>query len=206
MGIKLTGADLPGLKQKVDMLGPKRFAARVAPLCVRIWRDHLQRLPNNKQGWKSTKFWEKAGRSIKYEPNADGFTLVADKIGLRQRLYGGVISAKKKKYLTIPAIEEAYGKTAREFHDLKFSITPRGPALVRREQTRIDWKEYKREKKRFAKKGGVLQMNLFAKTSAGDVVYWLRKRVTQKGNPNVLPQRQEIVDAIRKTVSKIVTT
>ena len=105
----ITDNATPALKAKLDKADPHRVATRIAVPLARHWRDHLKKLPRNKHGYPSTGFWEDAARRV--TGLADGTTvrLWSDKIGLRQRYYGGVITAKNVQNLTIPICAEAYG-------------------------------------------------------------------------------------------------
>lgn len=106
----------PALRDKLAMCEPHRVATRIAPVLARHWRDSLAALPRNRQGYPSTGFWEDAARSVTGVAIEGSVLLSADKLGLRQRLYGGAIK-KKSKMLTIPITAEAYGTTSKDWGD-----------------------------------------------------------------------------------------
>lgn len=160
-------------KRLIAQLSPERVARRIAPVCKQVWVDHLAEKPQNKMGWKTTKFWERAARSIKYKVEPDGFLLSAHHLGMRQRYYGGEIKPVKKKWLTIPARSEAYGKTAGQFKGkLQFRMKKGAASAVLTD-----------------KKGGVF--------------FWLVKRVNQSADPTVLPPQSRFLEAIKKSIASI---
>lgn len=105
-----------------------------------------------------------------------------------QRYFGGTITPQGgKTYLTIPARSEAYGKSARQFNDLRFVPFRSGAAaLVQRDQTELTF--FKSGKR----KGQIKD----AKETGGAVFFWLVKSVTQRGNSEVLPDDETFAGAI----------
>ena len=73
----------------------------------------------NPLGGTRSHFYRHAAEGITEELHEDSADVVINQTGFRQRLLGGEIHAKNSKYLTIPAIAEAYGHHAPEF-DLVF--------------------------------------------------------------------------------------
>lgn len=74
----------------------------------------------NRLGGARTHFWRQAGDSVGYDLHPDGAVAFATKLGIMQRLHGGVITPKNTDWLTIPIEPEAHGKRARELNlDLK---------------------------------------------------------------------------------------
>lgn len=76
--------------------------------------------PNRLNG-KRTHFWRQAGDATGYDLHPEGATVFTTKLGVRQRLEGGVITPKNAKWLTVPLTAEAHGVRAREFPDLDFA-------------------------------------------------------------------------------------
>jgi hypothetical protein len=109
----------PALKRKMAGLQPHVMATRVAVAAARVWRDHLAALPKNKHGYPSTGFWEDAARRVRGIADGGNVVLSSDKIGLRQRYFGGQIpkGGKGPKMLTIPICAEAYGTSASDWGD-----------------------------------------------------------------------------------------
>jgi hypothetical protein len=105
----------PLLKKQLAALDPHKVASRIAPPLAQYWRDHLASLPKNKNGYPSTGFWEDAARRIVGIAMEFGAVLSCNKLGIRQRLYGGTIHAVKNKFLSIPICSEAYGTTPKDW-------------------------------------------------------------------------------------------
>lgn len=107
----------PAVQRKLAAIAPHALATKIAPPLARYWRDHLAQLPKNKHGYPSTGFWEDAARRVVGIATDNGALLSCDKLGLRQRLYGGPISAVHGKNLSIPICAEAYGTTPKDWGD-----------------------------------------------------------------------------------------
>jgi hypothetical protein len=107
----------PALQAKMAALKPHTLATKIAPPLAQHWRDHLAALPRNKHGYPSTGFWEDAARRVQGIATDDGAILSCDKLGIRQRLYGGPISAVHGKNVSIPLCEEAYGTSPKDWGD-----------------------------------------------------------------------------------------
>lgn len=99
------------------------------------------------------------------------------------RFHGGTVRPKTTKFLAIPARKEAYGKSPRDFNDLRFAVLPvGGPVLIQAAQTQITFNKARR-----VRRGG--------KEIGGGVFFWLRRSVTVRGDAGVLPTKQELLDA-----------
>ncbi len=107
----------PALLAKLKACDPHVLATRLAVPLARHWRDHLKALPQNKKGYPSSGFWEDAARRVVGIAQEGNVLLYSDKLGLRQRLYGGTIAAVNVKNLTIPICAEAYGTKAADWGD-----------------------------------------------------------------------------------------
>ncbi len=171
---------------KIAQCNPHRVAIRVAVPLAKHWRNHLARLPKNKMGWPSTGFWEDAARRVKGTPLQNAVMLSSDKLGLRQRLYGGTITARNSKNLTIPICAEAYGKMASEFGDTLVLVVLG------------DGRKFLAQWLGDGKKPHIIVMRGKASGKAGATaraakhlnlkfLYVLKESVYQPGNPNVIP-------------------
>jgi hypothetical protein len=110
------------------------------------------------------------------------------------RFYGGTVTPKKAKMLAIPADAEAYGKSPRDFSDLRFEILGRGgPALVRNASVKISFRTSKKTGKKTLIKGKDRQ--------GGTVMFWLRKKVVQRGDKGVLPTDTEILEGAAQGIT-----
>jgi hypothetical protein len=189
----------PELLQKMDALSAKEMGHATGQFLAEVWRDWLADLPDNKMGWPSTGFWEKAARSVVWEVSHDGVLLSGDQQGLAQRYYGGDIEPLNEGgKLTIPAREEAYGKTASSFNNLKAVYRwvnghPEAFALVEADATQI---HYGRKLK-----GG--QRDFSTQISGGLVMFWLVRSVHQEGNPNVVPPLDLFMEVIEKRIAEV---
>lgn len=105
----------PALRRLAKQLDPHYLGTRIAPPLARHWRNHLAGLPKNKQGYPSTGFWEDAARRVQGIATREGALLSCDKLGVRQRYYGGSIEAINHNNLTIPICAEAYGTTVADW-------------------------------------------------------------------------------------------
>lgn len=105
----------PALKEQLAKCDPHVVATKVAVAVSAHWKRHLAAMPHNRQNFPSTGFYEAAARSVVGVAIGGNAIITADKLGLRQRLYGGQISARNAKYLTIPICAQAYGTTAKDW-------------------------------------------------------------------------------------------
>jgi hypothetical protein len=126
-------------------------------------------------------------------------------VAILQKVYGGVIKPRQKKYLTLPAIAEAYGKPARDFpaagglkvatvdlSEADYDYIPEswrgretGKALVENDVTVLS-KDF------FKKSGQKKQIWEKAERRGGKVIYWLLRSVNQKPTEGVVPTRDQI--------------
>ena len=108
-------AATPAIMEKVKACDPHRLATRMAVPLAKHWRNHLAKKPQNRNGYPSTGFWEDAARRVVGLAEGPAVRLYSDKLGLRQRYYGGPIDARRSANLTIPICAEAYGTTAKDW-------------------------------------------------------------------------------------------
>lgn len=169
-------------------LSPAKLQATYGPRCRELTRDHLSALPDNKHGWPSTGFWEAAARATRFETHGSFIKIVVDKIGVRQRYYGGRIAPVNAKALAIPISPVSYGKTPADFPGLILISTKKGGYLVQR-----DADAGGREKKtRFAKRAAWMGGNTGERLRASlNFLFKLSGGVNQAPNPNVLPTQAE---------------
>ncbi len=113
--IQVTDSATPAIQEQIRKCDPHVVATRVAVPLSQYWRDHLKMLPRNKHGYPSTGFWEQAARSVIGLAVGGSVLLSCDKLGVRQRYYGGPIAAVHHANLTIPITAEAYGTTVADW-------------------------------------------------------------------------------------------
>jgi hypothetical protein len=156
---------------------------RAAATVIRAHFTRLQSERPNKQGFSRQNFWQKCNQSTSQESQPGVSVITIAKIGFQQRLKGGpIVPGNGKKYLTIPATSEAYGKRAGQFSNLRFGFAENKygnlmPALLKAAATR-------------SPKGRLTGRD--AKKNIGNVMYWLTPRVFQRADPSVLPQEDVI--------------
>lgn len=122
----------PMMARLIESLSVERLNGVVGPACARLTQLHLARLPKNKQGYPSTRFYEQASDSVRWEATPEGPIVRAHKQGLRQRWKGGAIEPVRARALTIPISEESYGRTASEFPGAFVLRTKAGAFLVQK--------------------------------------------------------------------------
>ena len=174
------GAEIPGRVRAA--LAPGRLNPVIGRAAVNTTTAHLRRLNRerpNALGGKRTNYYATAARGTSFAIVGDNEVVVSiAQRGIRQRVFGGTLRPRAAKFLTIPAIPEAYGKRAREIPGLTFAVLKGGPALFRVVNNEIE------------------------------VVFWLRRSVTQRPDPTVLPEaatlRADIVRAVESTVARAV--
>lgn len=174
---------------------------------ARLIRNHLAELDRdrpNALGGKRTNFYGAAADATTSQlEGSGGFTVSISRIGIRQRLLGGKIESPAGKLLTIPARAEAHGKRAADFPNLKVLWGKAGPiALVVSEAvikaTGRKLKDGTRSHLKVDEKYG----------RRGEVMFWLRRSVTQQPDPTVLPKTEAmdavVLDAARAHVAGII--
>ncbi len=184
---------------------PHRMAAEIGPRFTRlVQRNFLKKeRQGNKNDWPSTHFYARAAESTNWQEGF-GFVMISvNQIGVRQRLEGGEIKPTgDKKYLTIPAVAEAYGKRAGEFNNLKFAfvLDPQNPgtvrpALVERQATNIKIGKIK--------KSGSRSITPTSSSTGQIAIFWLLASVNQKPDPTVLPSDDEFNEALDQSMDAL---
>lgn len=133
----------------------------------------------NQMGGARTNFYEHAAKSTQFLATVDEIRVSVNQVGVRQRLEGGLIRPVKGKYLTIPAVSEAYGKRAREFPNLRLAFG-RGHKVIGLEEAPATI--VGRGKKGYRAAG----------SQGGRIIFWLVKSALQKADPSVVPSDGEL--------------
>lgn len=170
-------AEIATLSSRIQR--PRALAAVLGREANNRLRVHFRRKQNaepNKLGGKRTNFWRAVANSVQSPIiAADGLTI---RVGINhpaiaQKYYGGVITAKRAKALTIPVSQEAYGRTAETLEaekNIKLFVMPR---------------EF----------GSGLLVAAMADKSI-KVHYVLRRSVRQQKDPDALPTKKVMLDAL----------
>ena len=136
----------------------------------------------NKLSARRQHFWLQVSRSVN-NPEQTGFNTVSVRVSdprIAQKVFGGRITAKRAKALTIPVAEKAYGRTASTFE----------------RETGLKLFLLKDE-------DGTTEGKLVAKIGETiEVEYVLRKSVKQEKDPTALPPRGELEKAILARAQK----
>lgn len=188
----LLAAPMEVQKRALALQGQK-LNTQIARGVQQVFMAHffeLDRTRANDLGGKRTHFYGDAAKATSSQGTETEAIVTVAQQGIRQRLEGGTIRAKPGGWLTIPARAEAYGRRAREFHDLHFIKLKNGNAmLVAGELTGATG--------RMDKKGN---LQTRAGSEEGVVMYWLVPEVYQAPDASVLPKAIDIEAVVVKTV------
>lgn len=196
--LKISGDAMPRLQLIAKNIGAKAtlaVAGRAGANCLRAHFRELNATKPNKLGGRRQNFWSAIGRSVFVQPASD--TSVAVSIGhdaIGQKVNGGEIRAKRTKYLTIPLIREAYGKTAQTYEVA--AITKQVKSKKASVNARGQWNA--QLLKSTGRAGHLFPVRLksgklvLAEQAADGIrpVFLLVKRVNQAADPNALPSEQ----------------
>ena len=150
--------------------------------------------PNKLMG-KRTNYWAGIARSISI-PQQDGnsaYIAIQDPT-FWQKLKGGTITPKTKKWLTIPANSLSYGKPAASF-PLQFIPLGGGLAML---VLSLGMKKAKKWKSQRSDVGRVTTVEASAEFGKGQVMYWLKKSVTQGPTQGALPPMETLKQAAQE--------
>jgi hypothetical protein len=175
----------------MDTIGALRVAGRAVRNQSVAWFQAKNAAEPNKLGGKRTNFWTNVGRSVT-QPIADGSNKIhidVTHIAFAQKYFGGEITPKKKKWLTIPATALAYGKPAISFK-LAFILLRPDLAMLVRTDAMSKTRTFKSQRRTAG--GGVETFTQKIKLPQGAVMYWLVKRVMQRATPGCFPPQTEM--------------
>lgn len=187
----------PELKAALTRYTPERIAVQVRDPVVSLMKRNYERQPQNKMGGATTNFWPRASKSTHGDLVQDGVVITTDLIGVRQRLYGGVIKPVNAKLLAIPANVETYGKLPAEFPNLVYirfgrgQDAPQGLFATRAVSTNIEPKPRGKGFKATSQELGRVAM------------FWLKAEVTQSANPDVIPSTEEFRATIEEALKEL---
>lgn len=148
----------------------------------------------NKKGWPKQDFWNRIRKATALSSvDESGATLTISDPAIAQKVHGGDIVPKEGKYLTIPAIAAAAGRSARTFQNLEPLIrwingSRRAIALVERRASNITYGKERKDGSRSV---------THVSSSIGGVIFWLVEKVHQNRDPRALPSRDKMETALR---------
>lgn len=196
MNVIITDNVSPYLERLRALVDRGGLETTIGTAAMNTIKDHLKGLAGSRHRGGKGNFYADAFRSTTMEAQPGSVTITIAKLGMAQRFYGGDIRPVAGKYLTIPARDEAYGKRAREFGNLEVLYGRNGPFALAAKEGGATVKIHRR------KAAGETEKAI--KKTAGMILFWLVKHVSQKADPTVLPEPDEIVmAAIRAAEQRI---
>lgn len=134
----------------------------------------------NKRGFPSLGFWNRIRKATALTAfDSVGATISISDPAILQKIHGGDITPKEGRYLTLPAIAAAYGRSPRTFSNLEpmfrwINGERKIVALVERAASDLKTQA----------------------TYGGEVFYWLVEKVKQRKDPRALPPRDQFERAL----------
>jgi len=168
--VSLSDSATPELRRIIGQIQPGgglgQVLGRALANTLKAHFRERNRTPN-RLGGKRTNFWSRVGQGVQNPVvGTREVTVTVSHPAIRQKLYGGKITAKPGKSLAIPVHPAAYGNSPRVFSDLTLMIL------------------------------GVKRTAVLAKKEPGGgftTFYLLKKFVTQEKDPATLPPESRIV-------------
>lgn len=148
----------------------------------------------NKKGWPKQDFWNRIRKSTALSAvDESGATITISDPAIAQKIHGGDIVPKEGKYLTLPAIAAAVGRSARTFQNLEPLIRwingkRRAIALIERRASNISYGKERKDGSRSV---------THTSSSIGGVIFWLVEKVHQNKDLRALPARDKMETALR---------
>jgi hypothetical protein len=173
---------------------------RAAAEATRQHYIELNRDRPNALGGARTNYYLGAARGTSFTVYDDGVIISIRQIGIALRYYGGTVTAgkgvsaltgKPTRFLTIPVNPRAHGHRASEF-DLEVVYNHNGVpvALATKSTLGVALKQ--------SKGGKVLKRAIGRR---GEIMFLLKRSVTQQADPSVLPQPDRIYGAVISSVN-----
>lgn len=181
----------PGLQHMMEQLGGRKVFDTISAPLVRLFQRHLRALPHNIHGWPPVNFYPDAARATSAQFEVDGTVISIAQQGIRQRYFGGTISAVNKRALTIPISPDSYGKKASDFEGEGMFLmqTPKGAYLVRYNDSGL-------------RKTGQSKAASVRSKSTFNFLFKLVPSVNQAANPDIIPSDDEIYNTIAEELKK----
>lgn len=184
--------------ERVQSAAAQRGLALVGGRAVAtLVRTHLVNLNASRHKF-GRNYYAQAARSTHVRAVVGGAAVSITQVGFRQRLLGGPIRpGAGKKFITIPAIPEAYGTRAGEWTGLKVA------KAYDPKRGYLRWALVRVTAAATVTVGltGKIRKKDFKKVTIGEPVFWLVRSVTQQADPSVLPYAEQMnaraTDAMR---------
>jgi hypothetical protein len=199
------------IRDRVERLFPEAWPEmyeEVGRAAANFTRDYLYALDpqrENKLGGPRTHFYAQAADATTFTSDADGAVVIVAKLGMRLRYYGGTITAgagtalsgpnagQPAQALAIPVSPLSYGKRPGDFDGLKLvgwlgaggahgmGLFLPAPGLAQHFKTHRGAKNFHQPADAH---------------NAGELLFVLKKSVTQAADQTVLPPMDELADFI----------
>jgi len=112
--IDIRDAVTPQLRRLGAALASPAFRRAIGAAARNTIIAHLSNLQStrpNQHGWPRQGYWASAARSVTQPiDNGNAIVIGIQQVGIALHYYGGTVTTKQSKYLTLPAVPEAYGK------------------------------------------------------------------------------------------------
>lgn len=170
-----TGDLLADIKDMRRRLAPERVAGIAGRAVADLIRKHILeygRTHPNKLGGVSTGYYQRAAKTTSYTVKGNVANVSVTHTGIMLRIYGGVVQAKRRKYLTIPVHALAHGKTAADM--------PLEPVIRHI--------------------GGKARMIGLADPDSKKMMFVMKERVRQIGDRRVVPSQAEMEAAAQAAI------
>lgn len=157
----------------------------------RTLRDYFGRRESqpNKTGWPKQHFWDQIRSATALSKvDQEGATITINDSRLAQKVYGGtIVPGAGKKYLALPAIAEAYGRSPRSLTNLHPVIR-----FINGERRAVALAENKASEFKYGRlrKDGTRRTIQTASVTGTGIWYWLVKSVTQSKDEQALPDEE----------------
>lgn len=205
--VKISDAASPAINGLLADLGGVELHKEIGEAGVVMTARHLRANGKNKRGWPTTNFWGRSSENTSWSASGSTVTITINQVGVRQRYYGGTITAVTKQFLTIPISPQAYGKVASDIpgaflirtrkglYIVKYGSTVTGSGEVKSANTAKSFKERGRHKK-FTDRN--------RRNASLEFLFKLVKSVNQKADPGVIPSDDAYFAMVEKQVARIV--
>ena len=190
------------LLELMQSITPASFAGKVGPALLKLTKEHLAALGPNKDGYKTTRFYEKFSRGVKWAPESGGVVVVIPpaevngrQVGLGLRVFGGTITPKTAEMLAIPISPVSYGHVTTDFQNLFLLKMTDGRAFLCQRGTQGGNRPRRTTGGKRGRPGRGSKPEL-------QWLFVLKSSVTQDGDRDVLPSDNDLLEEAAKAFQK----
>jgi len=188
-----------GVRALAATLDPAVVNEVVGEAAATVYQQHF--IAREKSHSPNSHYYGKAAKATGYQVVPGGVLISIAHVGIALHFFGGTVKAGKgisratgrpTKYLTIPARDEAKGRTAADFDSLIILWGRNGPyALAKTVRTQLSVKRNKNTGAVTVGSRGV---------QGGEVLFWLKKEITVQKDPTVLPEPAIVTRAASRAI------